>query len=151
MTSATIENPAVRAAVRIYKRWDDARRRVDAGQQLKTAEGRLLWLLDDNQPRTLREIAEELHLEQSTINRQVNAALAAGLLTRSHSDDGRAYHVQASATGQKKIRADVNRYIDVQASALADIPPEEQETFLRHLAAYVDALSAAAEVDSHPS
>lgn len=148
MTSPTTQSPVVRAALRIYKRWDDARRRVDAGQQLKVAEGRLLWLLTDDQPRTLREIAQELHLEQSTVNRQVNAALTAGLLVRSHADDETAYRVEASTTGREKIHADVDRYISLQKDALADIPPEEQETFLRHLATYVEALNEAAASDS---
>lgn len=145
--SPTADNPQAWSAMRISMRWDRARRRVDAGQQLKVAEGRLLWLLEDEQPRTLREIAEALQLEQSTVNRQVNAALAAGLLTRSRSEDGSAYRVKASATGREKFRTDVDRHMALQASALGDIPDDERETFLRHLAAYVDALNAAVGPD----
>lgn len=127
--------------------WDAARRRVDAEQQLKVAEGRLLWLLQDRRPRTLREIAEALHLEQSTVNRQVNAALAAGLLTRSRSGDGSAYRVAASRAGREKFHADVERHTALQATALAGIPAEERDAFLRHLATYVEALNVAADSD----
>lgn len=147
MRSATTEDTAAWTAMRISIRWDTARRRVDAEQELKAAEGRLLWLLQDNQPRTLREIAEALQLEQSTVNRQVNAALTAGLLTRSRSDDSSAYRVKASATGRDKFRADIDRHMALQANALADIPTDERETFLHHLAAYVNALNAAAGAD----
>ncbi|MFI2104431.1 MarR family winged helix-turn-helix transcriptional regulator [Isoptericola sp. NPDC019693] len=63
-------------------RLDLHRRLAEHRSPLGTADGRLLWLLSDGRPRTLREIAEALRLEQSTVNRQVNGALAAGLLHR---------------------------------------------------------------------
>ncbi|MFD6137837.1 MarR family winged helix-turn-helix transcriptional regulator, partial [Isoptericola sp. NPDC060257] len=63
-------------------RLDLHRRLAEHRSPLGTADGRLLWLLSDGRPRTLREIAEALRLEQSTVNRQVNGALAAGLLRR---------------------------------------------------------------------
>lgn len=126
-------------------RWDAARRRIVGGTQLKAAEGRLLSLLEDEHPRTLREIADELQLEQSTVNRQVNAAVAEGLVTRSRGEEDAAYRVEATAQGREKFDADVTRHIELQARALADIPADQHDTFLRHLATYVDALNAAAD------
>ena len=41
---------------------------------------RLLWLLVESGPQTLAEVTSALGLERSTVNRQVNAAVAAGLL-----------------------------------------------------------------------
>jgi DNA-binding MarR family transcriptional regulator len=61
-----------------------ARRRAQhyPGSQLDGSAFRLLWLLTEGPPRTLRELAEELQLDQSTVNRQVNAAIRRGLVER---------------------------------------------------------------------
>ena len=61
-----------------------ARRRsqIYPGSQLDTSAFRLLWLLTEGPPRTLRELADELQLDQSTVNRQVNAAINHGLVER---------------------------------------------------------------------
>jgi DNA-binding MarR family transcriptional regulator len=58
------------------------RRHVYDGVVLENSAFRLLWVLDDGVPRTLRQLAHDLDLEQSTVNRQVNAAIAAGWLER---------------------------------------------------------------------
>jgi DNA-binding MarR family transcriptional regulator len=58
------------------------RSRVYPGAQLDTSAFRLLWLLTEGPPRTLRELADELQLDQSTVNRQVNAAIKHGLVER---------------------------------------------------------------------
>ncbi len=52
------------------------------GVVLETSAFRILWVLSDGEARTLRRLAEDLDLEQSTVNRQVNAAIAAGHLER---------------------------------------------------------------------
>ena len=61
-----------------------SRRRAQTypGSELDTSAFRLLWLLTEGPPRTLRELAEELQLDQSTVNRQVNAAIKHGLVER---------------------------------------------------------------------
>jgi DNA-binding MarR family transcriptional regulator len=58
------------------------RTQVYPGARLDTSAFRLLWLLTEGTPRTLRELAEELQLDQSTVNRQVNAAIKHGLVER---------------------------------------------------------------------
>ncbi|MGA8258112.1 MAG: MarR family winged helix-turn-helix transcriptional regulator [Nocardioides sp.] len=55
---------------------------VYAGSRLEDSAFRILWTLSDGEPRTLRQLASDLGLEQSTVNRQVNAALAAGYVER---------------------------------------------------------------------
>ncbi len=92
-----------------------ARRRsqVYPGSALDTSAFRLLWLLTEGPPRTLRELADELQLDQSTVNRQVNAAIKHGLVERyavagrssrllRPTEDGRAAYVHDAA-----LRADV--------------------------------------------
>ncbi len=58
------------------------RAQVYPGSRLDTSAFRLLWLLTEGPPRTLRELADELQLDQSTVNRQVNAAIKHGLVER---------------------------------------------------------------------
>src|SRR3954470_2521166 len=52
------------------------------GSTLDTSAFRLLWLLTEGPPRTLRELGDELQLDQSTVNRQGNAAINHGLVER---------------------------------------------------------------------
>jgi DNA-binding MarR family transcriptional regulator len=58
------------------------RSQVYPGSVLDTSAFRLLWLLTEGPPRSLRELADELQLDQSTVNRQVNAAIKHGLVER---------------------------------------------------------------------
>lgn len=53
-----------------------------AGSVLDTSAFRILRVLADGEPRTMRQLAQELDLEQSTVNRQVHAAIDAGYLER---------------------------------------------------------------------
>ena len=66
------------------------RRHVYDDVVLENSAFRVLWVLSDGEPRTLRQLAADLDLEQSTINRQVNAAITAGWLER--------YDVEGSAS-----------------------------------------------------
>ena len=61
-----------------------SRRRAQTypGSELDTSAFRLLWLLTEGPPRTLRELADELQLDPSTVTRQVSAAISHGLVER---------------------------------------------------------------------
>ena len=72
-------DPALRVAAAVSA-LANARRSAESRSRLGKANNRLLWLFTDLRPRTLKQIAEDLALEQSTANRQVNAALSAGIL-----------------------------------------------------------------------
>lgn len=140
MTPVTAEDRLAWELVRLSARWESTRRRFEAGQRLRLADGRLLWLLGDGRPRTLREIAVDLDLEQSTVNRQVNAALDAGLLERARPADGSAFLITASDHGRAVFDEDLRRHLDLQARALAAVPPAEREAFVERLADFVAAL-----------
>lgn len=144
MTSLTPAEGPAWTAVRISARWSTVRRAVENGQQLKVAEGRLMWLLRDGEARTLRQIAEQLDLEQSTVNRQVHAALASGVVRRFRAEDSSTWLVEMSDEGQDRFTADLTRMMTVYDEAIDAVPEEEQERFLKHLAAFVDALGEAA-------
>lgn len=61
-----------------------ARRRATAypGSLLEDSAFRLLLVLVEDGPRSLRELADDLELEQSTISRQVSSAVSHGLVER---------------------------------------------------------------------
>lgn len=82
----------------------DAQRRL-LGQHatLKTADIRLLWLFNDGKPRTLKEMSAELGLEQSTVNRQVNAAINDSLLTRNKKNPTDPYRFEPSEFGAQEF------------------------------------------------
>lgn len=96
----------------------DRHRRV-LGQRstaLGTADLRLLWLLTDREPRTLRQISEALGLEQSTVNRQVNAAITADLVTRSRDGTTGPYLFTISGRGTEEFE----HHLDVTLNAYRD-------------------------------
>lgn len=143
MTSLTPDEGPAWDAVRLSGRWANIRRVVEGGQQLKVAEGRLLWLLRDGVPRTLRQIAEELDLEQSTVNRQVHAALDTRVVTRSRDEGSPTYVIEMSEVGRERFRADLARLMGIYEQAMTAIPQDEQERFVQNLDAFVTALGRA--------
>ena len=77
------------------------RRHVYEGAVLENSAFRLLWVLDDGEPRTLRQLAADLDLEQSTVNRQVNAAIAAGWLERFEVEGSASRLVRPTTPGRR--------------------------------------------------
>lgn len=143
MTSLTPDEGSAWAAIRISARWSTARRVIESGQQLRVAEGRLLWLLRGGRALTLREIAEELDLEQSTVNRQVHAALDSGVIRRFRREDSPTYLVEMSDEGGRRFGADLARATSIYGHAVSAVPEAERETFLEHLDAFVESLAGA--------
>lgn len=141
-TRAAFEHDDAFTAVRVGARWDRTRRRMETRQKLGTAEGRLLWLLRD-EPLTLKQIAERSGLEQSTVNRQVNAALEAGLLDRTRPADGAAYLISATPAGASAFQADLGRQLRAHRAAVEAVPAAHRAQFLAHLDAFVSRLEEA--------
>ena len=65
---------------------------------------RILWLVVEHGPHTLRGLAEYLQLEQSTINRQVHAAVDHGWAERYDDPESPAKLVRATAAGEDAYR-----------------------------------------------
>ena len=117
------------------------RRRTDvAGTELEASAYRLLWVLSDDQPRTLRQLAEELALDLSTINRQVNAAVRAGVLERFSVPGSPSKPVRPTEEGRRLYRHDSAVHADLLRSVLAEMGPEAARDLIRSLAAFNDAL-----------
>ncbi|WP_313408213.1 MarR family transcriptional regulator [Aeromicrobium sp.] len=108
------------------------------------ADQRLLWMFSDGRPRTLREIAEELGLEQSTVNRQANAALKAGLLERSREPGQNAWHFVANETALADFARDLDRHLALLNRAVEAIPPADRARFLEQFGTFAAAFAEAA-------
>lgn len=133
------EQPPERRVAWLLHHLDQLRRAQQAKGALGAADRRLMWLFQDRTPRTLREIADELGLEQSTVNRQVNAALAAGLLQRSREAGQPAQLVSQTDEGQARFEGDLIRLLGGYEEALKMLSPTASTRFLRDLQHFVAA------------
>lgn len=142
ITEAARANPAWLAATAM-SRLERGRRAADSAR-FGHADQRLLWMFSDGRPRTLREIADEIGLEQSTVNRQANAALKAGLLERSREPGQSAWHYTAAADALEVFARELQDQLDLLDRALQALPRADRATFLTHFVTFADAYDAAA-------
>jgi len=134
--------PAPTRLASLLHHLDRHRRALESTAELGTAELRLLWLLSDGRSRTLRDIADELHLEQSTVNRQVNAALAAGHLQRVR--ESGAYRFSPTAPGAAAFERETAAALAMYAEVLDRMGPAA-DTLLVVLGEFVDRYGEAVE------
>lgn len=132
------------------RRLDRSRRILGERAILGIADLRLLWLLSYEGPLTLRQMADHLGLEQSTVNRQANAAVTAGLLTRSREGSGLPYLFRPSEHGAAQYTANLERSRAIYERALAALGPD-RDRFLANIATYVEAFDAAVTDATAPS
>lgn len=122
-------------------RLDRVLRWIDEGCRLRPADRRLVWALADGRPRTMRELATLFQLEQSTVNRQVNAAVAGGVVERADLVEGSMTFV-AAERARRDLERDVEALDAQLGRALAVVPHDRRAQFVIDLAAYVDRLDA---------
>jgi len=89
-----------------------------------------------------RDLALLLRLDKSNTSRQLAKLEAAGLLRReAASDDGRSARLYLTEAGQK-LRRKIDRFATDQVSgALRKLMPADQQTLVRSLSLYADALA----------
>jgi DNA-binding MarR family transcriptional regulator len=110
------------------------------GSRLENSAFRILWILVERGPLELRELAEELQLERSTVTRQVNAAIGHGLLER-YDEPGRPGRLlRPTAAGEEAYRHDGQLRAVRLGAALADLGPDRAQRLVDDLAAFNDAL-----------
>lgn len=126
----------------MFWKLDRYRRDHEQAMSLGTADLRILWLFSDNVPRTLKEVAHELGLEQSTVNRQVNAAVSEGLLERNREPGASAYRFVRTAAGRDAFEADLAISLGGYENALEAMGEEDATAFLRLLDRYLGAYGA---------
>ena len=121
----------------LLQRLDTLRRVVARRAELNAADMRLLWLLSDGRERTFREISEELTLEQSTVNRQVNGAARAELVRITDAQPARL--VRATDQGVAAFEADVDRVLTGYRDALERMGPARAAELTDLLAEFIEA------------
>ncbi|MGC3020809.1 MULTISPECIES: MarR family winged helix-turn-helix transcriptional regulator [unclassified Brevibacterium] len=134
--------PARRMGV-LVTRLERIRRMQTNQMDLGTADLRILWLFADGRSRTLKEISEDLSLEQSTVNRQINAAINEGLLQRSREAGSAARRISPTVQGVTAFERDVEKSraaLQVGLDALGDDAEDFLGSFTRLLDAYEDAV-----------
>ena len=112
------------------------------GVLLESSAFRLMWALRDGEPRTLRRLAELLDLEQSTINRQVHAALDAGYLERFEVVGSASKLLRPTPAGRAAYEHDGLIRADRYHRVLAELGVERARSLVEHLAAFNDAWDA---------
>lgn len=129
-------------------RLERGRRAVEGRARLGTADRRLIWLLVEEGPRTMKEISEELGLEQSTVNRQANAALKAGYLERVDQPGRGARTLTPTDEGYELFASDMHLVMTVLEEGLSAVPAAEAKRFMVNLVTFSEAYTRAAERSS---
>jgi DNA-binding MarR family transcriptional regulator len=124
------------------------RRHVYEGVVLENSAFRLLWVLADGAPRTLRQLAGDLDLEQSTVNRQVNAAIGAGWLERYEVPGSASKLVRPTPAGVEAYQHDGLIRAETIRAALDTLGPERSATVIEGLRSLNDAWDAVLERDA---
>lgn len=122
---------------------------VYEGVLLDGSAFRLLWWLSDGTPRTLRQLAERLDLEQSTVNRQVNAALSAGYLERFAVPGSPGKLLRPSVAGEQAFEHDGRIRAELISRALGELGETRAARLIEDLHAFNDAWDRALGITSH--
>ncbi|WP_405182640.1 MarR family winged helix-turn-helix transcriptional regulator [Nocardia sp. NBC_01377] len=123
------------------------RRHQEQAATIKTADMRLLWLFSDRRPRTLRCIVDDLGLERSTVNRQVNAAMAAGLLRRYRNSAQSAHLIEATEAGLAAFEEEVRDVLESYDLAIARFDPADAQRLLDLFDRFVDVFGEIVRAD----
>jgi DNA-binding MarR family transcriptional regulator len=114
-----------------------------AGAQLETSAFRILWRLEERGPLTLRELADQLQLDQSTINRQVASATAHGLVERFEEPGNASRPVRPTEAGRAAYDHDGRLRAAPLARAIEDLGIERARAMVESLRAFNDAVDRA--------
>ncbi|MCM3883676.1 MarR family winged helix-turn-helix transcriptional regulator [Frankia sp. R82] len=122
------------------------RRRImtPEGSTLDRSVFRILWALAESGPSTMAELETALHLEQSTVSRQVKAAIGRGLVESHMLPGSRRRLFQATSEGARIYQQEAVLQSDVFKKALAEFGPARFRSFTTELTALNDALDHAA-------
>ena len=113
------------------------------GTLLENSAFRILRVLSDGTARSLRTLAVDLDLEQSTVNRQVNAAIGAGFLERFEVEGSLSRLVRPTAEGVRAYEHDGLIRATLIQAALDELGPARAATLIADLRAFNDAWDAA--------
>ncbi len=140
----TSEGDPARRLAGMFAEFDRHSRALAQRATLGTADMRMLWLLADGEARTLRQIAHDLNLEQSTVNRQVNGAVASGIIGRAREGMSGPYLFTATAQGRREFERNLNASQAAYRQALASLG-DDAPRFLELMRQFVDTYRHAVE------
>jgi len=113
------------------------------GSVLDNSAFRILWMLVEAGPRTLGELAVDLQLEQSTINRQVNAAIQHGLVERYAVEGRTSRSLRPTPGGEEAYRHDRGLRAAVYAEVLIELGAARAHELVQRMREFNDALDRA--------
>ncbi|MFN8171406.1 MAG: MarR family winged helix-turn-helix transcriptional regulator [Candidatus Nanopelagicales bacterium] len=120
----------------------DARRRGAT----QSGGGQLLVVLAKDGPRCGADLASALHLDQSTVSRQISALEAEGLVRRRASArDRRVHELELTDDGRRVAREEIQRRVRLLEAGVAGWAEEDIDTLSRLLARFVAGLRSAEE------
>jgi DNA-binding MarR family transcriptional regulator len=107
---------------------------------------KILWVVVEHGPHTLRGLAERLQLEQSTINRQVHAAEGHGLVERREGPAASGMLVHATEAGEAAYAAESQARTEGLRDIVVTLGEEAIARLATGLADFNDAIDDAIEV-----
>ena len=120
----------------------DARRRGAT----QAGGAQLLVVLAKSGPSCGADLATALHLDQSTVSRQISALEADGLVRRrSSAQDRRVHELELTDDGRLAARTEIERRVRLLEVGVADWTEDDIETLSRLLARFVAGLRSAEE------
>jgi DNA-binding MarR family transcriptional regulator len=144
-TSAAVSEDTLRALsdelIRLSRRRDTG----DPSMILDGSAFKILWFIVEHGPHTLRSLAHNLQLEQSTINRQVNAAIDRGLAERHSAPGSVAMLIRATAAGKAAYRHDAKIRGDGLRAIVDTLGERRAADLAEGLAALNDAIDRAVD------
>ncbi|MCG7632796.1 MULTISPECIES: MarR family winged helix-turn-helix transcriptional regulator [Gordonia] len=133
------QSPVHRDLAQELLRMSRRRSLVHPGVGLERSAFAILWVLSDGRPRTLRELTADLQLEQSTVNRQVNAAIKHGYVERFEVEDSLSKMIRPTESGRAAFRRDGLLRAERLEQVFADLAPGSPQALLDELRAFNDA------------
>ncbi|MFT4393591.1 MarR family winged helix-turn-helix transcriptional regulator [Gordonia lacunae] len=133
------QSPVHRDLAQELLRMSRRRSLVHPGVGLERSAFAILWILSDGRPRTLRELTADLQLEQSTVNRQVNAAIKHGYVERFEVEDSLSKLIRPTEAGREAFRRDGLLRAQRLEQVFADLAPGSPQALLHELRAFNDA------------
>jgi DNA-binding MarR family transcriptional regulator len=127
--------------IRLSRRRDTA----NPSMMLDGSAFKILWYVVEHGPHTLRALAHHLQLEQSTISRQVNAAIGRGLAERFTEPGSVAMLIRATHEGETAYRHDAKLRSDGLRAILDTLGERRAAHLAEGLAALNDAIDRAVD------
>lgn len=142
MSSSGGSSSVVGELSRELQRVQQRRGTVYPGARLENSAFRILWVLADGVPRTFRQLAEALDVGQSTMNRQVNAAIRAGFLERFEPVGRGSWLVRPTRLGMEAFEHDDGVRTAVFGLAIAHLSEARARSLVAVLREFNDAWDA---------